>query len=151
MKIFIIVVVCVLCLGFSLFVYLSWQSQSGKANGIVKKQLSVCPNKPNCVSSENNVSVVHSVNSIPFSDLKTDAPLDELKAHLLTMGAEVNTETNTYLAVIFKSKLFRFVDDLELRVDEKEQLVHVRSASRVGYSDRGVNKARVELLRALVR
>jgi uncharacterized protein (DUF1499 family) len=46
------------------------------------------------------------------------------------------------------SLLFRFIDDVEFLFDDQAQVVHVRSASRSGYSDRGVNQARVEELRA---
>jgi len=45
------------------------------------------------------------------------------------------------------SKVFKFVDDVELR-DAGKGVVHIRSASRVGYSDRGENKKRVERIRA---
>ena len=44
--------------------------------------------------------------------------------------------------------MFRFVDDLECRLDAENRVIHVRSASRVGYSDLGVNRKRVERLRA---
>jgi uncharacterized protein (DUF1499 family) len=42
--------------------------------------------------------------------------------------------------------LFRFVDDVELAVDPAEHVVHFRSASRVGRSDFGVNRRRMEEL-----
>jgi uncharacterized protein (DUF1499 family) len=58
-------------------------------------------------------------------------------------------ETETYWKVEFRSRIFRFVDDVEFVFDRDSQLIHVRSASRVGYSDLGVNRKRVEKIRSL--
>ena len=55
-----------------------------------------------------------------------------------------------YLRAEARSRLLRFVDDLELALDPEQGLLSVRSASRVGYSDRGVNRRRVERLRSLL-
>lgn len=56
-----------------------------------------------------------------------------------------------YLHAVCRSRLFGWADDLELRIDTEAGVVHVRSASRVGYSDLGVNRRRVERLRAALR
>lgn len=65
------------------------------------------------------------------------------------MEGNIETESDSYIAVTFTSSFFGFVDDLEIRIDQSHDAIHVRSASRVGYSDRGVNKKRVELLKEL--
>lgn len=57
------------------------------------------------------------------------------------------TETDNYFHAEFKSALMGFVDDSEFYHDEREDVIHVRSASRVGYSDFGVNRRRVESIR----
>jgi uncharacterized protein (DUF1499 family) len=49
--------------------------------------------------------------------------------------------------VEFRSLMLGFVDDVEFMVDEPQQLIHFRSASRVGYSDLGVNRQRMEEIR----
>ncbi len=54
----------------------------------------------------------------------------------------------TYLYAEFRSRWFGFVDDVEFLLDAEARLIHVRSASRLGYSDLGVNRARIERLRA---
>ena len=56
--------------------------------------------------------------------------------------------TPTYLRAEFRSRLFRFVDDVELLVDPEAARIEIRSASRVGHSDLGVNRKRVEVIRA---
>ena len=54
------------------------------------------------------------------------------------------SRTDRYLHATFTSRLFRFVDDVEFRVDESQGLLHFRSASRMGYSDLGVNRKRMQ-------
>ena len=53
-----------------------------------------------------------------------------------------------YIHTEFTSAFFRFVDDVEFLLDDGTRTIHVRSASRVGYSDFGVNRRRVEELRS---
>ncbi|MEA3193429.1 MAG: hypothetical protein QOD26_1762, partial [Betaproteobacteria bacterium] len=59
-------------------------------------------------------------------------------------------EDGNYLYAEYKSALLGYVDDVELLLDEKAALVHVRSASRLGRSDFGVNRKRIEELRRLI-
>lgn len=54
----------------------------------------------------------------------------------------------TYLYAEFRSKTLGYVDDFEARVDSAASVIHVRSSSRLGYSDKGFNRSRVELIRA---
>lgn len=58
-------------------------------------------------------------------------------------------EEGTYWHLEFRSRIFRFVDDVEFLFEPQTKLIHVRSASRVGHSDLGVNRTRVEKIRAL--
>ena len=67
-----------------------------------------------------------------------------LKIVILKMGGNVQVESGNYLAAIFTSVIFKFVDDLEIRIDSTPEVIHIRSASRVGYSDMDVNKKRME-------
>ena len=61
---------------------------------------------------------------------------------------KVINETDDYLHAECSSAFFGFVDDLELHLLRSQRLIAVRSASRLGYSDFGVNRRRVENLRA---
>ena len=63
------------------------------------------------------------------------------------MGGSIQAEETDYLAATFTSSVFRFVDDLELRIDADQKTIHLRSASRVGHGDGGANRKRVELLK----
>ena len=66
---------------------------------------------------------------------------------LSQMGGEVVVQQEHYVAATFSSPLFGFIDDFELRFDPATGQLHVRSASRVGYSDGGVNRKRVNQFR----
>ena len=65
--------------------------------------------------------------------------------------SQIVSSTNTYIHVEFTSLIFRFVDDVEFLFDDEKKLIHVRSASRVGYSDLGANRNRVEEIRKRFR
>ncbi len=60
-------------------------------------------------------------------------------------------EEEAYWHVEFRSRVFRFVDDVEFLFGPAGRQIHVRSASRVGYSDFGANRRRIEEIRALFR
>jgi uncharacterized protein (DUF1499 family) len=64
---------------------------------------------------------------------------------------EARGDAGPYVYAEFRSKLLGFVDDLELLYDDKAGLFHVRSASRLGRRDFGVNRTRVEKLRTLIQ
>ena len=105
-----------------------------------------CPGSPNCVSSE-ATDTPHAVE--PFC-LKGDPGAtwalvrNELDSR---PGWSVVTATGTYIHAECKSRVFRFVDDLELHLDPSTGIISIRSASRVGYWDFGANRRRVERLR----
>ena len=63
-------------------------------------------------------------------------------------GMKVVRHTEDYLYARHTSHWFRFVDDVEFLLERDLDVVHVRSASRVGYSDLGANRKRVERIRA---
>jgi uncharacterized protein (DUF1499 family) len=65
------------------------------------------------------------------------------------MGGSIKVEKADYLAATFTSSIFRFVDDLEIRVDPDKNQVQLRSASRVGRGDGGVNRKRIERLKRI--
>ncbi len=78
-----------------------------------------------------------------------EAAYERLRSVVVTMpGARIETASADYIHATFTSRLLRFVDDLELLFADTGGVVHVRSSSRLGYSDFGVNRARVERLRA---
>ncbi len=124
-------------------------SRSGKAPGLVAGMLAKCPDTPNCVCSEQKEDADHSIAPILLPrDIAFD-PLSILKNAVRDMGGTIGVEGDKYLAATFSSAIFGFVDDLEVRLDSTQNVIHIRSASRVGYGDAGVNRKRTELLKNL--
>lgn len=129
------------------FTMLARSSETPPATlGATDGKLSPCPARPNCVSSQATRS--DQVVAPLELDLEPRAALELAVAVVESMpGAKVSTAERGYLHAEFRSRLFRFVDDLELVFDPELPGFHVRSASRTGYSDTGVNAKRVEELR----
>lgn len=123
-----------------LFFLLGLKSQKGTAKGLVDGQLAPSGHKPNCAASESCESEKHE--TLPLS-----TTLKQAKAAVIATGGTVTSETGSYVSATYMSKLFKFVDDVELR-DAGNGVVHIRSASRVGFSDRGENRKRVDRIRA---
>lgn len=130
----VIAAVCVL------FFLLGLWSQKGEALGLVSGKLAPCTSKPNCVSSEAETQPEKLVK--PLS-----GTLKQAKAAVIATGGIITSETDRYISATYMSKTFKFIDDVELRA-EGNQEVHIRSGSRVGYSDRGANRKRVAAIRA---
>ena len=145
-KVIIIVVAIVIVIVIALFV-LGYRSQTGEAPGLVDGRLQACPNTPNCVSSEFESDADHYIEPITLLNDDASWVMPRLKATVEKLGGNVRSESNKYLSATFTSSIFRYVDDFELRLDAATNTVHVRSASRVGRSDLGANRERVERFR----
>ena len=114
--------------------------------GVQDSRLAECPKSPNCVCTQSEDSS-HWIAPLSFS-----CPAADVLPMLLSIvsempGASVSEEDEQYLRIEFRSRFFRFVDDLEFLVEPESSRVHFRSASRVGYSDLGVNRTRMEEIR----
>ena len=109
-------------------------------------RLSPCPSTPNCVSSLSE-DKSHYVEPLKFDGTPEEAR-EKLIAVIHSMKrAEIVTAEIEYIHATFKSALFGFVDDVEFSFDDQRKFINVRSASRTGYSDLGVNRKRVEEIR----
>jgi len=133
------------------FFILGINSKSKNAPGLIEGHLSKCPNTPNCVCTEYKDHTSHYI--APITITKNTPPtfnsLLALKEIIRNMGGSIQLENENYFAATFTSAIFGFVDDLEIRMDTNKKIIHIRSVSRVGRSDLGVNKKRVERLKQL--
>lgn len=115
----------------------------GSHNG----KLAPVPDSPNCVSSmtEKTSSAMD-----PISVAGLDQPMGKLKDAIAQTfpRSKLVTEEGSYLHYEFTSLIFRFVDDGEFLLDEENGVINFRSSSRVGYSDMGANRKRMDLIRA---
>ena len=118
--------------------------------GVRDSRLAPCPASPNCVSSD-AADTTHSTAGFELALPTRDA---WRAAHATVAGlprTRVITATDDYLHAECSSAFFGFVDDLELHLRPAQNLIAVRSAARLGHSDFGVNRRRVEALRSLLR
>jgi len=108
--------------------------------GVRDGRLTACPESPNCVSSYES-SEEHAIAAL-------DANLNQIQQILLAMDeANIVEQSSNYLYAEFTSSLMGYVDDVEFLYDATSNTIQVRSASRVGYSDMGANRNRVEAIR----
>ncbi len=114
--------------------------------GVRDGMLAPCPDRPNCVSSQ-SADKAHAIAPLTFKSTAGNAIADLKRIVGSMKKASIIQESLTYLHVEFESALFRFVDDVEFDLDDATKLIHIRSASRIGYSDLGVNRRRVEKIR----
>lgn len=128
------------------FFILGVNSRTGHAPGLSKGRLSACPDKPNCACSEEETAATHYIAPIPITENKA-FDLTMIKTTIQGMSGIIQSETKEYIAASFSSNLFGYIDDLEIRIDTEQHLIHLRSASRVGHSDMGVNKQRIALFK----
>ena len=113
----------------------------------IDHKLSACPETPNCVSSHEPKDSRGYVEPLHYHE-DLGAAQEHLKSIVLSLPrAALVEEKNGYLRFEFRTLLFRFVDDIEFLFDAATKEIHVRSASRVGYSDLGANRRRVDVLR----
>ena len=114
--------------------------------GVADLRLATCPSTPNCVCSDDRDSE-HGIE--PFRlDTDPKSAWDALQAVLSsTPRTRIVTRTSDYVHAEATSLVFRFVDDVEFHLRAEEAIIAVRSASRLGSSDFGVNRRRIERLR----
>ena len=110
-------------------------------------QFAKCPDKPNCISSKSSNSL-RMFSPLKYKGTKLKAKNNLLRALESMPRARVSMNTNEFLHIEFTSKIFRFIDDVEFYFDESG-VIHFRSASRIGHSDMGGNRDRMEEIERL--
>jgi uncharacterized protein (DUF1499 family) len=131
-------------------------SPSLNAQGsLTNNKLIACPSSPNCVQSEDKNDAEHYFSAIKFP---TSMEFSALKKNITEVIKEMDgklventqVQNSSYISATFTSMIFRFVDDFELRIDLEKGLIHLRSASRTGHSDMGVNMNRASEFQELL-
>ncbi len=119
------------------------QNTIKKELGVRAGKLAELSKKPNCVSTQVE-KASKKVSPVKYTaDLNVQ--MDAVKAAISEMsGVHIKQKTDNYLYAVFTTKIMRFKDDVEVYLDDDSKILHFRSASRVGYSDLGVNKKRYE-------
>ena len=118
-------------------------AKSKKPIGIVNGKLHPCPKSPNCVSTQ-AIDEKQKMEPMNYS-----GDLEDAKAKIIDIinslkRSKIVTNEENYIHIEFRTATFRFVDDVEFLFDDKEKIIHFRSRARMGYSDMGVNRKRME-------
>ena len=113
----------------------------------MSQTLEPCPNSPNCVSSQSR-DPSHQIPPVRFSIASEKAwntwkELIQAQRNLVTFDAD-----RFHLKATFATPIFRFKDQVTCLLDQESRIIHVRSASNLGYWDLGVNRRRIEHLRS---
>ncbi len=107
-----------------------------------------CPASPNCVSSQAE-DPARRVEPLTYPPGQDQLALKTLLQVLRDLPrTEVTEQSGSLVKAVVQSALLRFKDDLEFRFDHETAVIHVRSASRTGYWDMGMNRRRVDRIRA---
>ena len=120
--------------------------------GVQAGQLAPCPNSPNCVSTQApEDDHEHTIAPVPFEDTPSQAMNRIVQVVTRQPRTRIVKKNSTYLRAEFRSRILRFVDDVEFYLDVEDNLIHFRSAARRGYGDFGANRDRMEELADILR
>ncbi len=148
LRILIYVIIALVILAVMLRIAVPFISTQPDNLGITDDEtLSECSDSPNCVSSF-ATDAGHRIEPIPFN-----GSLEETQSKLLATlqeipRVEIVTADPTYIHAVTRSRIMGYVDDNEFLLDEESGLIHLRAAARLGESDLGANRARIETIRA---
>ncbi|MBA6326382.1 DUF1499 domain-containing protein [Colwellia sp. MB02u-6] len=134
---------------FTSFILLTGCAVKAPNLGVENGQLTQCPDKPNCVNSFSN-NEKHYIKPIIINGKRLEIKKDIVDIVNQLKNSKVTVTENNYVRAEFTSKVFGFVDDVEFYFPEtksKGTSIHIRSGSRVGYSDFNVNRERIETIR----
>lgn len=143
-----LVLLTVLTLGGRMF-WLGKKSQTTKELGPQDGHLQACGNKPNCVTSSTETDSKFYI--APLVSENIEGLWDDLNMSLKDLNFDVVKQTDNYIHATETSQIFGFVDDIEFLLLPEQGLIEMRSESRVGYSDLGVNRKRLEKVRKLLQ
>jgi uncharacterized protein (DUF1499 family) len=114
--------------------------------GVRQGKLAPCPKSPNCVSTQ-SLDPGHRVDPLAYTTSPGEARGKVVEILKAMPRTDIVTLEEDYLHAECRSKVFGFVDDVEFWFDDANSVIHFRSASRMGYSDLGVNRKRMERIR----
>lgn len=113
-------------------------------------QLAACPASPNCVVSQ-QADDTHAIAPFTYQSDRETARKALLDVLSVVPGATVVAQTEDYIRFEAQSRLLGFVDDGEFYLPADENIIHLRSAARLGESDLGVNRRRLEQIRLALK
>lgn len=113
---------------------------------LIQGKLAPCPHSPNCISTETNT-----IKPVSIAEFTPQEAWSILRASLVQLGGKIEKEQSTYMWASFQTTVLKFTDDVEARLDAHSQMIHLRSASRIGFYDFNTNRQRLEKLINLLK
>lgn len=116
--------------------------------GMIGHSFHHCPQSPNCVSTMASIKdEVHYIAPLSYT-----GSLEQAQARLAQIiqglpRQRLIKKESRYWHYTFRSRIFRFEDNVEFYFPPRQKIIHMRSAAEMGYSDMGVNRARLEAIR----
>lgn len=141
----------ILRLAFVIFSLASCVTSRPENLGVRNGALTPCPETSNCVCSQSpSQDTEHFISAMRYA--MSEELLGQKIIEVLNEMArtEIITASDNYFHVESTTLILRFTDDFELYIDRHEKLLHFRSASRVGRSDFGTNRKRVEAFKRML-
>ncbi|MGI0482445.1 DUF1499 domain-containing protein [Geminocystis sp. CENA526] len=132
--------------GFFLGSIFHFEGQIPNNLGVVDGKLSPCPSTPNCVVSQDTDST-HYIEPLTYQFDRTQAYDSFVKILSVVPNTKIVEQTEDYIRTESRSKIMGFVDDAEFYFPKDKKVIEFRSASRLGESDLGVNRRRLEQIR----
>ncbi len=118
--------------------------------GVTAGEFAPCPSPPNCVSSQAAADDRHRIEPISFEGDPAEAYQTLLNiVQEMPRTDVIETVDNEYIYAEARSAFWSFIDDLEIYIDAENNLIHMRSAARLGESDMDVNRQRTDMIRQL--
>lgn len=124
----------------------AWLGCAHSRLGLKNGKLAPCPASPNCVSTRAEDDL-HRIAPLKYQGSQADARARLLDVIRSMPRTRVKKAEEDYIHATFRSRIFQFIDDVEFQFDDSSKTIHFRSASRLGYSDLGVNRQRMEAIR----
>lgn len=122
------------------FFYLGHKSQNMEMRSTLNHNLlNPCAEKPNCVTTFPTKDTSHSIKPMEVKEFT-------FKKLVIPQNCKLVKEQQNYQYYLCKSSIFGFTDDLEFLYDANDNKLHARSESRVGHSDMGANRERVQAI-----
>ncbi|MBH8554911.1 DUF1499 domain-containing protein [Nostocaceae cyanobacterium CENA357] len=143
-----ILVILLTLISSLIFTAPTWADSSSL--GVDNGHLSSCPASNNCVVSQ-DADPKHAIDPIAYHVDHDTARETLLKVLSVVPRTEVIEQKDNYIHALSKSRIFKFTDDVEFYLPQDESVIHLRSASRIGESDLGVNRRRLEQIRLALR
>ncbi len=130
-------------------ILIPWISRTPVNIGVKDGRFAPCKKTPNCVSTQADpMDEQHYIAPIKYSSTQAMAKKRILEAIQNTGGTtKVITQKPDYIHAENQSPVMKYIDDIEIYFNDRRKEIHIKSASRIGYSDMGMNRKRVEKIR----